>query len=26
MVGCGPFIATTLENGKNVEFIRNEKY
>jgi peptide/nickel transport system substrate-binding protein len=26
MVGTGPFIATTLKNGENVEFIRNEKY
>lgn len=26
MVGTGPFIATTLKNGENVEFLRNEKY
>lgn len=26
MVGTGPFIATTLKNGENVEFVRNEKY
>jgi len=26
MVGTGPFIPTVLENGTNVEFLRNEKY
>lgn len=26
MVGTGPFIATVLKNGENVEFLRNEKY
>jgi len=26
IVGCGPFIAKTIENGSNVTFVRNSSY
>jgi peptide/nickel transport system substrate-binding protein len=26
IIGCGPFIPSTIENGKNVLFVKNEKY
>lgn len=26
IIGCGPFIPSSIENGKNVLFVKNEKY